>query len=123
MTAFDNGRHEMIDTTAETILTLAHAADELPRRRRGRKTNISTLYRWSQVGCRGIRLETIQIGGTRCTSREALQRFFERLSQAQGASPAAGGESSPAPAPARRSVIRRQRDSERAAARLQSLGA
>ena len=43
----------MIDATAETLLTLAQAAEELPRRRRGRKTNISTLYRWSQAGCRG----------------------------------------------------------------------
>ena len=85
----------MIDTLVETLLPLAQAADELPRRRRGRKTNLSTLYRWSQAGCRGVRLETIQIGGTRCTSREALQRFFERLSQAREATPAGGGECAP----------------------------
>jgi hypothetical protein len=71
----------MIDTTAETILSLSQAADELPRRRRGRKTHVSTLYRWATSGCRGVRLETIQVGATRCTSREAIQRFCERLSQ------------------------------------------
>ena len=77
----------MVDSTSECLLTLAQAAEDLPRRRRGGKTNISTLYRWSQSGCRGVRLETIQIGGTRCTSREALQRFFERLSQSQRTHP------------------------------------
>lgn len=70
----------MIDSLNEALLPLAQAADELPRRRRGKKTHISTLYRWAVAGCRGIRLETVQVGATRCTSREALQRFFERLS-------------------------------------------
>src|SRR3954447_15412589 len=70
----------VIDTTNETVVSLAQAADDLPRRRRGKKTHVSTLYRWATVGCRGVVLETIQIGATRCTSRKALQRFFERLS-------------------------------------------
>ena len=70
----------MIDISKEHVIPLAAVAAELPRRRRGRKTHISTLYRWSGPGCRGVILETIQIGATRCTSREALQRFFERLS-------------------------------------------
>jgi Protein of unknown function (DUF1580) len=70
----------MVDHRSEHVVSFAQAADELPRRRRGRKTHVSTLYRWATVGCRGVILETIQIGGTRCTSREALQRFFERLS-------------------------------------------
>ena len=70
----------MIDTATEAVLTLAQAAAELPRRRRGRKTHVSTLYRWTVSGCRGVILESIQIGATRATSREALQRFFERLS-------------------------------------------
>src|SRR5258708_921780 len=109
----------MIDTTNETILPLSQAADELPRRRRGRKTNVSTLYRWSIAGCRGVRLETIQIGGTRCTSREALQRFFERLSMAQAGQ--REGASSPTP-PVRRSATRRQRDSELAGSKLEARG-
>ncbi|MBV8232878.1 MAG: DUF1580 domain-containing protein [Planctomycetaceae bacterium] len=105
----------MIDTTAETLLPLAQAADELPRRRRGRKTHISTLYRWSQAGCRGVRLETVQVGATRCTSREALQRFFERLSQADGREipPAIGG----------RSLAQRRRASENAGRQLEKQGA
>jgi hypothetical protein len=60
-------------------MSLAVAAAELPRRRRGRKTHVATLYRWAKTGCRGVVLETIQIGATKCTSREALERFFEKL--------------------------------------------
>ena len=70
-----------IDTANESLLALKQAADELPRRRRGRKVHVSCIYRWSTVGCKGVVLETIQIGGTRCASREAPQRFVERLSQ------------------------------------------
>ena len=45
----------MIDSKDESLLTLAQAADELPRRRRGRKTHVSTLFRWSTAGCKGRR--------------------------------------------------------------------
>ena len=104
----------MIDFTSEAILTLTQAADDLPRRRRGRKTHVSTLYRWATAGCRGVRLETIQVGATRCTSREALQRFFERLSAE------APVESAPG---VMRSVCRRTRQSEAAGRKLEQLGA
>jgi hypothetical protein len=68
-----------IDFDQEKILTFSEAAKLLPRRRAGRKTHVSTLYRWSSRGVRGIVLETIQVGGGSCTNREALQRFFDRL--------------------------------------------
>src|SRR5258707_383664 len=70
----------MIDLNRECLLTLAQAADSLPCRRRGRKTHISTLYRWTKNGCRGLIHDSIQIGVTRSTSRQAMQDFFERLS-------------------------------------------
>jgi hypothetical protein len=65
----------------ETILTFQDACHRLPRRRAGRKTHPHTLYRWSSVGLYGVKLETIQIGGNRCTSLEALQRFFDQLAE------------------------------------------
>jgi hypothetical protein len=68
-----------INFATEQVLTFRAATEFLPRRRRGRRVNVATLYRWSLRGCRGVRLETMQIGGTRCTSVEALQRFFEAL--------------------------------------------
>ena len=69
----------MIDITAERVLSLTQAARLLPRRRRGRKPSPSTLYRWAKRGLRGVRLETVRVGGTLCTSVEALNRFFAEL--------------------------------------------
>jgi hypothetical protein len=68
-------------TLGETIISLAAAPDDLPRRRSGRPIHVSCIYRWTTVGCRGVVLESLQVGGTRCTSREALQRFFDKLSE------------------------------------------
>ena len=81
---------------------LAQVVKVLPRRRKGKRPNVCTLYRWSTIGCRGIRLETIQIGGTRCTSREAMQRFFDALTRQSA------GEPLPPPTPprARRKAVR-----------------
>jgi hypothetical protein len=107
----------MIDSRSEQIITFVQAGDESPRRRRGRKIHVSCFYRWSTVGCRGIVLETIQIGGTRCTSREALQRFYERLSR-----PVQTG-GGPGPIPAVRTIAQRRRASEAAGRKLEESGA
>lgn len=64
---------------SEQLLSLTEAASLLPQRRKGRKPHVSTLYRWTEAGCRGVKLESIQVGGTRCTSPQALQRFIDRL--------------------------------------------
>ena len=69
----------MLDATTEDLLSLADAGRILPRRRGGRRVHVATLYRWAKHGLRGVVLQTLQVGGTRCTSREALQRFFEEL--------------------------------------------
>jgi hypothetical protein len=111
----------MIDTILETLIPFTQAADALPRRRGGRKTHVSTLYRWATAGCRGVVLESIQCGGTRCTTREALQRFFERLSQQRQAGHVGGGQ--PGPAVIGRSLVRRHRESAEAGKRLEAMGA
>ena len=113
----------MIDTTVEVPITFTQAADELPRRRGGRKAHVSTLYRWATAGCRGVVLESLQIGGTRCTSREALHRFFERLSQPVQAGAVGGGQSQPGPIVGRRTVGQRQRQASEAGRKLAELGA
>src|SRR5262245_39946892 len=71
----------MIEILYKNLGTFAQDAKLIPSRRKGRKCHVSTLFRWSSAGCRGVVLESIQIGGSRCTSAQALQRFFERLSQ------------------------------------------
>jgi hypothetical protein len=76
----------MIDPNSETLISLADAAKILPRRRGGRRAHVSCIYRWTTAGCKGVILESIQVGGTRCTFREALARFFQRLTR--GDSPA-----------------------------------
>ncbi len=103
----------MIDCAKDTLLTLAEAAKMLPRRRRSRKPHVSTLYRWTVSGCRGVILESIQIGGTRATSLEALQRFFERLSHRREAGENPSGS---------RSLVQRRRASEHAEIELKKLG-
>lgn len=68
-----------IDIATEQVITFTEAAKYCPRRRRGRKPHVSCFYRWSKKG-----LETIKIGGQLCTSIEALQRFFDRLTNDDG---------------------------------------
>lgn len=100
----------MIDPNMEVLISLTDAAKSLPRRRGGKKPHVTCLYRWTVAGCRGVILESIQVGGTRCTSREALARFFRRLT--------AGG----ADVPAVRTVAQRERDTARAIRELDAAG-
>jgi hypothetical protein len=69
----------VIDIATEHLLTLAQAARLCPGGRQGRPTHSSTIYRWTEYGVRGHKLEAIRLGGTLYTSREALQRFAECL--------------------------------------------
>lgn len=95
----------------ETIITLSHAARLCPARRGGKPTHVSCIYRWTTRGLKGVVLEVIQVGGTRCTSREALDRFFNRLTF--------GG----AQHCRYRTPAQRQRAAERAARELEREGA
>lgn len=63
----------MIDIHTEEIVQLSRCSPLVPTR-----PHVSTLMRWAFRGLQGHKLETIKIGGKVCTSREALQRFFER---------------------------------------------
>lgn len=81
----------MIDMASEKVFPLADGPKHLPRRRGNRAVHPATFFRWAQRGLRGIRLETLQVGGTKCTSVDAIQRFFERLgAAADGTAPAPG---------------------------------
>lgn len=73
-----------IDIRSEELFTLSELARQLPRRRGRRPVSPSTLYRWWRRGLRGVHLEVLQVGGTACSSREAMQRFFERLGRVAG---------------------------------------
>jgi hypothetical protein len=104
-------RGAMIDSNNESLISLAQTAKCLPERRGGKRPHISCIYRWTTSGCKGVVLESIQVGGTRCTSKEALARFFQRLTQ--GDRPEV---------PEVRSVARRQRDTAHAIKELEAMG-
>jgi hypothetical protein len=66
----------MIDLQTEQLLLLANACDVVPGR-----PHVSTLIRWWRDGVRGVKLETVVVGGRRFTSIEAVHRFISRLSE------------------------------------------
>lgn len=72
----------MIDIASETVVTLTQATGHVPARGKRKKPAVSTLHRWALRGVKGIRLETLMVGATRCTSIEAIQRFCERVTEA-----------------------------------------
>lgn len=102
----------MIDIAVEKLVPLKDAAklDCLPRLRAGKRIHVATLFRWATAGSRGIRLETLRVGGTRCTSVAALQRFFCQLTD--------GATSTALPS----SHKRREREIEEAQRRVAAAG-
>lgn len=74
----------MIDVSRERPITFNTAAKFLPD---GRRPGFSTWWRWSTHGIRGVLLETILVGGRRCTTAEAVARFFERTTAAASGQP------------------------------------
>ena len=73
------------DLLKEDCIPFSQTARKLPKVRGKKHPSPSTIWRWARHGCRNrktgelIRLEYIKIGGTNCTSMEALARFFARL--------------------------------------------
>ena len=84
----------MIDITSEKVFPLSRISDHLDLERRGgKRLAASTGYRWRR-GQRGVKLETLRVGGTLVTTARCLQEFFDRLSQADagtGLAPVAAG--------------------------------
>ena len=72
----------MINPQVEGLVLLSHVPNILPKRR-GRKINLSTVYRWKNRGLDGVRLETCYRAGRQYTSVEALRRFDEAVTAAR----------------------------------------
>lgn len=77
----------MIDTTIEQAIPLSVAARQVPNRNGGRGICAATIWRWAQRGLKGVRLETVMVGGLRMTSVEALGRFFAASTAAADGTP------------------------------------
>src|SRR5262245_36402702 len=110
-----------IDVTAEDTLTLDQARALLPPGRNGAKPTLGCMLRWIFDGAYAlgpdgrrtdekVRLEAVRFGGRWITSKEALNRFSERLT------PRLDGDASEAKP---RTPAKRARSSERAAAELE----
>ena len=67
----------------DSLITLS-AATRLPwmPRRDGRPLHVATLYRWASRGVNGIKLSTVMVGRTRCTTEQELSDFFKALTEA-----------------------------------------
>jgi len=72
----------MISLQDENLISLAAAPAEVPGR-----PHSATLQRWRLKGLCGVKLETVLVGGRRFTSREALERFFNRVTAARDGQP------------------------------------
>jgi Protein of unknown function (DUF1580) len=107
----------VIDISLEQPLALAVAVKLIPPGRNGKRCHLSTLLRWIMRGSKApdgaiVRLEAIRLGGRWLTSREAIQRFAEKLTPHMGVE---------APTPLR-SKMARTHASERAAVELARRG-
>ncbi len=71
----------MIDLATEEIISLAEACSLVPGSSPGKRLHISTIYRWTETGARGVKLQTVQVGGKRCTTRAFINQFIEELSK------------------------------------------
>jgi hypothetical protein len=105
----------MIGFEPEKLISFAEACDLVPRRRRGVKLHVSTLYRWWTKGLRGVRLEAVSCGGSPATTAEALHRFFAAVAAAKapGAGPAPPAKTPRAARKEMTTRARRQLDTNR----------
>lgn len=72
----------------ESRLTLSQLA-------RSQGVNTATVWRWATKGVRGVKLESLTVGGRRVTSAEAFERFIAETNPEATATP-------PAPTPHQR---------------------
>ena len=91
-----------IDPLTEEIITPNEATNLYPRGSNGKKVHVSKIYRDMKNGSHGVVLESIRTPRL-ATSRQAVARFFHRLSEPSStSSPASPGR--PAPAQTRHEV-------------------
>ena len=102
-----------LDTPALADLSpLRDLAPRLPCRRRGRKTHVATLYRWTDRGIRGQRLRYVQCGSVRCSTVAWVHEFFAALAAAP-TTPAAAPLAGRTPAARRKAIEAADRELER----------
>lgn len=72
------------DLREDQSLSLPDAAEYLGKLT-GKKPHVSTLWRWCLKGCKGVRLESVCIGGKRFVTVTAIERFIEASTASRAA--------------------------------------
>lgn len=75
----------MIDLDTEHVMTFPRAGASITGTVSGRPVKAPTIWRWADEGLAGVRLEACYRRGVRVTSKEALERFFDRVAEAKTA--------------------------------------
>jgi hypothetical protein len=73
----------MIDPLCGELLSMNEAVDVFPSRRGGSKVSRVTLHRWITRGAKGVRLETVKVGGMIYTTKDAIREFIRACSNAE----------------------------------------
>ena len=68
----------MIDTRSEEIIPLRAVCQLFPGRK-GKGVAVATVWRWVMQGRKGVRLESLIVGGVRYSSSQAVARFLDGL--------------------------------------------
>ena len=69
------------DVPRELPLSMAEAADRFGELS-GRRPHLATVHKWAMHGVRGVKLESLVIGGRRVTTAAAVERFVLATSEA-----------------------------------------
>src|SRR5690242_14312428 len=68
-----------INILSETVVSYRDVISNILPDRDGKRIHVGTLHRWRTRGLRGVRLHSVKLGGRWHTSVQALQRFFDSL--------------------------------------------
>lgn len=74
------------DLREDQPLSLPDAAEYLGKFT-GQKPHVSTLWRWCLKGCKGVRLDSLCIGGKRFVTATAIERFIEASTASRATPP------------------------------------
>jgi hypothetical protein len=69
----------MIDIGNEELIPIRQVPARLPPSANGKQVHVTTVYRWINHGVRGVKLESVKVGGTTHTSAEAPARTDRRI--------------------------------------------
>ena len=76
-----------IDILNEDLILVRDLPGYLPKQPSGKKLHLSACYRWMKPGLQGVRLETVFIAGSRYTSKQAVNRFWHRVTERKDGKP------------------------------------